>query len=80
MSNLLYTNGKDGNGITAIKELIDYFMNNPIALFDCGFLRSYYVLIMKTFEKRSSLNLNVDEEEMFFKMYDHAKNLYFSDN
>jgi hypothetical protein len=80
MSNLLYTNGKDGNGITDIKELIDYFMNNPIALFDCGFLRSYYILIINSFDKRSLMNLNVNEEKMFFKIYDHAKNLYCLEN
>jgi hypothetical protein len=80
MATLLYTNGNDGNGITEIKELIHYFIKNPIALFDCGFLRSYYILIMHSFDKRSLLQLNLEEEEMFFKMYDHAKNLYFSDN
>ena len=80
MATLPYTNSKDGNGISDIKELIHYFISNPLALFDCGFLRSYYVLIIKTFDKRSVLHLNIEEEEMFFKIYDHAKNLYCLDN
>jgi hypothetical protein len=76
MATLPYTNGKDGNGITDLKELIHYFISNPLALFDCGFLRSYYILITHSFEKRSVLNLNVEEEQMLFQMYDNSKIIF----
>jgi len=57
MAGLPYTDGSNGNGITDLDQLIDYFDKYPIAWLDIGFVYSYMPLL-KTNKKKAKQSMN----------------------
>ena len=55
MAALPYTDGKNGNGIRNVTELLAYLRLNPVAFHDFSFMNSYAMLINSSEDARASI-------------------------
>jgi hypothetical protein len=58
MSNLPYTDGKNGNGITHVSEFSQYIYDHPLALADFGYMSSYVPLLLASFDSFGTIRVH----------------------